>query len=189
MKLPVGIAVLIVALAWFVPISCSTGPEQVTMDDPRMIKYAWDRAGTRYVTTLGAPTRIYAVETTLRELDELDDRHSYGPGRIDIDYPIYFFAFECDYQMWVYDITPDGVGGRTETRHGWLTVAIEVNDGDPRRSGEGPDFIRHPDRVLLPVPKNLESISYTPSELFPLFGTPAPFATAAPPATPAPRGE
>lgn len=126
------------------------------------------------------------METTLRELDEYDDRTSLGPGRTHIDYPIYFFAFECYYEQYVYNTAAEGRGGRIEPRHGWLTVAFEVHDGDPRRGGGGPDFVRHPERIELPVPTNFESITYEKSDLFPLYGTPDPEVTAAPPATAAP---
>ncbi len=161
-------------------IGCNIGDQKLPeIDDPLVIKYALDRSGSIYSNRLSPPSRIVAAETTLREMDELDDSGSYGPGQLGLDEPMYYFAFRVEYRQHGHGIEP-------EDRIGWLSTTFEIATGRTRSGGGGPDYQHLSGIVELDIPDGLEELVVEKSEIFPLEDKPAPVATAAPPATSAP---
>lgn len=171
-----------IVISFLVLISgCGTDSAEIPeLDDPRLIKFAIERSGSIYSTRVGNPTRVLGVIATLRELDELDDTHEYGPARTGLDSPVFYFVIRTDILL------HDHTGDPKEIEDGWLNTVFDVSTGQERRGGGGLSYLHHPEMVELTIPENLEQLVVDQGTLFPKTAVAGSPVTPAPPATVAP---
>lgn len=161
---------VIAALASLALISCDSEELPVLVDDPRMIKYAWDHTTGLRRTRVGDPETVFAIYSTVSRIGEIESDMS---GFSNAAGPALFYAFKGQYRMPTIsrDASEELIAGH-DTHSGWLIVVLDSRNGDKIWSRLGPSSLANPDEQEIDIPPDFTSIAYNRSELFPYFDAP-----------------